>query len=317
MLLREAFEMLGEAANKSLARIQQHVQDRNIGIITAHRNTHTAEDKKKYASELAGVPEHRHDEYINAYRNSDLQGHIRNHGYGFVHIRGKYIENKGEKNEHHGDEHSFMVIGKKGNDHGELKNFLTKHGEKYGQDSILHKAHDSKEAHLIGTRDGEWLKKGEHMSVGEFQPNMVGDYHSALRRGTSRNAKEAFSVSNHKDKDVAKFSTRKEATKHLETGLKDGTLEKGSKVKLNARAFAFADPVGPKLDGKNRTEKSSFNDMSKKPSPSWRSKGFQKEDEEIVEEIEMNGVFEDFNFWEPTTWFNRVEKLWMPEIEEE
>lgn len=308
MLLKEAFEMLGEAANKSLARIQQHIQDRNIGIITAHRSVHTNEEKSKYASELAGRPDHAHTSFVNTRRNTDLMGHIRNHGYGFVHIRGKYIENKGEENEKHGEEHSFLVIGKKGDDGGKLKKFLTQHGEKYGQDSILHKAHNSSEAHLIGTRDGEWLKKGEHLSVGQFQPNMVGDYHSALRRGTVRKAKEAFSVSDHNDKDVAKFDSRKEADKHLASGLKDGSLEKGSKVKLNARAFAFADPVGPKLDGKNRTSNSSFNAMSKEKSPSWRSKDYQKEEEEI----ETPYVFEDFNFWEPTSWFNRVEKLWVP-----
>lgn len=286
MLLREAFEMLDEAANKSLARIHQHVQDRNIGIITAHRSANSADENKR--------------------RNTELVGHIKNHGFGFVHIRGKYVENKGEPNEKHEEEHSYMVIGKKGNDNGALKGFLTKHGEKYGQDSILHKAHNSPEAHLIGTRDGSWLKKGEHMSVGHFQPNMVGDYHSALRRGTARRAKDAYAVSDHTGKDVKSFDSRQEAGKHLEAGLKDGSLEKGSKVKLNARSFAFADPVGPKLDGKNRKSKSSFNAMSK----------HQKEDVE-TEEIEMNGVFEDFNFWEPTTWFNRVEKLWVPDEEEQ
>ena len=50
------------------------------------------------------------------------------------------------------DEHSYLVIGKKGKDGGALKGFLKKHGEKYGQDSVLHKSHDSNEAHLHGAK---------------------------------------------------------------------------------------------------------------------------------------------------------------------
>lgn len=273
MNLKEAMVVLDEKANKSLARIHAHVQDRNIGIITAHRGENSHAENQK--------------------RNTELMGHIRNHGFGFVHIRGKYVENKGEPNEKHNDEHSFMVIGKKGNDNGQMKGFLTKHGEKYGQDSVLHKPHNTTHAHLIGTRDGEWLKKGEHMNVGEFHPNDVGDYHSALRKGAARRGTDAYSVVDHTGKDVKKFETKKQAHDHLAAGLKSKELEHGSNVKYNARSFAFADKVGPKnnLQG-------SFKKMSKK--------------NEEIETQEDNGVFEDFNFWTPTTWFNRTESLWVP-----
>jgi hypothetical protein len=219
MKLSEALNRLDEGANKSLARIHSHMQDRNVGILTAHRDSETPEVNKK--------------------NNAELQHKIRAHGYGFVHVRGRYVMNKGEANERPVEEHSFMVIGKKGNDNGQLKNFLTKHGEHYGQETILHKAHDSKTAHLIGTKDTSFLKKGEHMDVGEFHPNRAGDYHSALKKGAPRTGDKAYTVIDHEGKENKSFPNRGEANKHLQTGIKAGELKKGSHIRYNPRTFAM------------------------------------------------------------------------------
>ncbi len=221
MYLKEAFEIVQEAASRSLSRIYSHSQGRNVGILTAHRGENSPQENKS--------------------RNEALKKDIKAHGYGYVHVRGRYVENKGEPNEKHVEEHSFMLIGHKGDDKGKLKGFLSKHGEKYGQDSVLYKPHNARNAHLIGTRDGGWMKKGETMDVGEFHPNKIGDYHSALKKGPPRDTKGGYSVLDHKGDEVQKFNNGKDARNHLTTGLKSGSLPKGSRVRYNARTFTNED----------------------------------------------------------------------------
>jgi hypothetical protein len=146
----------------SLGRLNTHVHGRNIGMMTAFRGD---------------LPHHE-----NLKRNEQLEGDIKKHGFGYKKVRGRYIENHGSKDARPVDEHSFLVMGKKkGHDNDELKNFMTKHGEKYGQDSVFHKAHDAKEGHLIGTKEGVWPGKGEHHPVGQFHPNQAGEFHSILK----------------------------------------------------------------------------------------------------------------------------------------
>lgn len=152
-------EFLNES---SLSRVLAHTQGRNIGIITAHRGNLPASENNK--------------------RNASLKADIRKHGLGFIKVKGTYIENKGEPTEKHVAEHSFLVVGKKGEDNGHLHGFLKKHGEKYEQDSVLHKAHNSDEAHLVGTKKtGTWPKYGEHESVGKFHPNKISDYKTLMK----------------------------------------------------------------------------------------------------------------------------------------
>lgn len=150
----------------SLSRVHSHTQNRNIGMITAHRSTNTAKENDE--------------------ANAKLHKDIRDAGFGLLNVTGHYVENKGEPTERKVKEHSFLVIGDKGHDNGKLKGFLKKHGEKYGQDSVLHKSHNEKNAKLIGTRDGEWIKKGQEVDVGEYHPNRTGEYHTQLKGGNKR-----------------------------------------------------------------------------------------------------------------------------------
>lgn len=151
---------LDEAASRSLARVHAHVQHREIGIISAHRGEHSAEENNRHHVELG------HD--------------IRKAGYGHIPIKGQYTENAGTPHERKVSEHSYMVIGAKGKDSG-VKKFLTHHGEKYKQDSILHKPHDSTKASLHGTKEGAWPGKGEKHDLGEFHPNRASEFHSAMK----------------------------------------------------------------------------------------------------------------------------------------
>jgi len=146
----------------SVSRVLQHTKDRNIGAITAHRGEY--------------------DSAENARRNKKLETDIRSHGFGFVHVKGRYIENHGTPDATAVDEHSYLIVGSKGDDGGKLKGFLKKHGEKYEQDSVLHKAHDDTEAHLIGTKEGGYPGKGNTETVGRFHPTTMTQFHSVLRK---------------------------------------------------------------------------------------------------------------------------------------
>lgn len=147
----------------SVGRVYQHTKDRNIGMITAHRAENTAEENKK--------------------NNQELEHHIKKAGYGFVKVKGRYVENHGTPEAKNVDEHSYLVMGKKGDDKGELKKFLTKHGEKHGQDSILHKSAGEETAKLHGTKEGGWPGKGKTHDVGHFHPNRAGEFHTAMKGG--------------------------------------------------------------------------------------------------------------------------------------
>jgi hypothetical protein len=145
----------------SLSRVLQHTKERNVGMITAHRGENTAEENKKH--------------------NKELEHHIRKAGYGLVHVKGRYVENHGTPQAKNVDEHSFLVVGKKGHDHGQLLHHLKKWGEHYKQDSILHKSHDDEHAHLHGTKEGGWPGKGKSHNVGHFHPNRAGEFHTAMK----------------------------------------------------------------------------------------------------------------------------------------
>jgi len=143
----------------SLSRVFNHTQNRNIGIISANRNNLTPKENK--------------------IRTSHLKSEIAKY-FGYITIKGSYIENKGQPDERKVEEISFLVIGNN-NDSGNLKGFLKKEGEKYQQDSILYKPADSEIAVLIGTTEGQWPGKGKEEPVGKFHPNKISDYKSILR----------------------------------------------------------------------------------------------------------------------------------------
>jgi hypothetical protein len=161
-----------EEAN--LARLHDHLTNRNVGIITAHRGHLPADE--------------------NVSRNRQLENHIRQAGYGFVHVDGHYVEHFGTPEARKVSERAYMVIGKEGEDHGELKGFLKKHGAAFDQDSVLHKAAGEKEAKLIGTsqRESAWPSHNEEVSVGAWHPNRAGEFHSSLHNKKTFQFSESF-----------------------------------------------------------------------------------------------------------------------------
>lgn len=143
----------------SLTRLLQHNINRNFGTMTASRTGQSKADEYK--------------------QNADLRKDIHALGYGTVVLKGRYLED----DIHPVHERALGVIGKAGNDNGELLGHMKALGEKYKQNSILHKAHDSKDAFLHSTstkeNDNETdldKEPGRKKNIGPFRANKPNPY---------------------------------------------------------------------------------------------------------------------------------------------
>ena len=150
--LNESLEPL--LCEMNWSRLNTHMNERNTGLISASRGEHTEEENKAARARLE------HD--------------IKKAGFGYKAVRGRYIENADSKDKDKPprkvDEHSFLVLAKKkGDDSGELKGFLKSHGEKYKQDSIIHRQHGTHgdSTAVVHHTDGS----GESYPIGDWHPN--------------------------------------------------------------------------------------------------------------------------------------------------
>jgi len=103
----------------------------------------------------------------NRQRHTALKSDVRKAGYGFIDVEGRHV-----------DEKSLLAVGKRGDDGGALLGHLKHLGKKYGQDSILHKPHNSEKASLHRTNKTE---KHKHIEVGSWHPNRTGEFHSLMK----------------------------------------------------------------------------------------------------------------------------------------
>ena len=157
----------------SLARIHSHLQDRNLGIVSAERG--------KYADQPG----------VNRNRGKDLERDIRSHGLGFVRLKGNYIEGHGTPQARKVSERSYLVVGHRGEDNGHMLGFLRKVGGKYNQDSVVHVHAGSGEARLVGTQDKDeeghavtFPGKGKTHVLGKWHPQKVGEFYSSMKGKT-------------------------------------------------------------------------------------------------------------------------------------
>lgn len=158
-------EFLNES---SLSRVQQHVQNRNFGILSAYRHRpelSTAENTK-----------------LNIANTTSLKKDLKASGFGHIKMTGRYVENYGKPNATPVEEESFMVVGNK-DDHKKLLGFLKEHGAKYNQDSILFKKHDELTANLHGTNETGYPGKDETANVGVWHPSRAGEFHTLMKNG--------------------------------------------------------------------------------------------------------------------------------------
>jgi hypothetical protein len=103
---------------------------------------------------------------------------VRKAGYGVIDVECRDV-----------DEISLLVVGKSGDDGGALLGHLKHLGKKYGQDSILHKPHNSDKASLHRTNETE---KDKHIEVGSWHPNRTAEFHLLMKNRRPITAGEQF-----------------------------------------------------------------------------------------------------------------------------
>lgn len=134
--------------------IKHHVKNSHIGTLSAQKGNLSPDE--------------------NARRHKFLSDDLKKLGLHHFAIKGRSVE--GDK---HVDEDSYFVHGGESL-LGHLKNL----GQKYNQESILHKGPNEHIAKLHGTNPG-FPGEGKTMALGAFYPNMKGDTHSITKNGKS------------------------------------------------------------------------------------------------------------------------------------
>lgn len=167
-------QMLSEAAKRSMSRVKDHVQGRSVGFITANRSTKV--DPKNPTGKHIAV-----SKAENRSNNKALEKDIKDAGYGFVRVKGGWVESQDDGSEAAKTEPSYLVVGPKHDDKGKLKEFLKHHGSKYNQDAVLYKHHDNDAVNAISTSDRkkEFPRHAED-SIGKFHPGRFGSFFTAL-----------------------------------------------------------------------------------------------------------------------------------------
>ena len=120
----------------------------------------------------------------NAPRSDNLLHDIRLKGFGFLNVRGRYVENYGTVRARSIDEHGFLVFGS-ADDSGNLKGFLRKYGRKFDQDAVVHKGY-YRDVHLHALKDLSdiGLTDGQCRSLDGFSTARISAYCTLLlRRG--------------------------------------------------------------------------------------------------------------------------------------
>jgi hypothetical protein len=138
----------------SLGRARSHIENRNVGLISASRSEFGVAENNK--------------------RTDQLKSDIIAAGFGFMNVTGSYVENLGKENETKVIERSFLVIGLD-ESNKKLYNFLSAEAAKFNQESFLYKTKDDKNGYLISP-DGKVLS-----SVGEFHIGKLNDYSSKIK----------------------------------------------------------------------------------------------------------------------------------------
>jgi hypothetical protein len=164
-------EFISEAASRSLSRLHGHIQSGHmVGFISASRgNLSPAENNK---------------------RTNELRTSLVRHGYSPIPVKGEYIEDhNGEKKNVkektfmiHSGQHPFRSKTNEIENHATLLSDLKKHGEKYGQDTVLtvSKKHGSV---FHGTGKSDWVPKGKRARIGGAGISTnVGDFNTRLKR---------------------------------------------------------------------------------------------------------------------------------------
>jgi hypothetical protein len=161
----------------SLSRIWKHATGqtkRPVGFISAWR---TFKGVNADGKPIPYTIEEKRD------RNDRLENMIKNTGFGYIKIKGGYIEDynteKARPAPREKEEDSFMVIGGP-EDNNELRNFIIEMGEYWDQDSVMYVS-PNKKVYYIGTNKTFKNELGEDLVNALHYKEIIkiGDWHVA------------------------------------------------------------------------------------------------------------------------------------------
>ena len=152
--------IVAEQSDSSLDMVTHYVKTRNVGAISAERTNLSPEE--------------------NTNRTKSLRKDLQASGIQHIPVKGRYIHDFGTPKAHPTDENSFFV-----HSDNDILPHLKRLGEKYGQDSILHKGKDESTAKLYGTNHtSDYPGYGKTADVGSYKPNHKAEFHSVLKNGS-------------------------------------------------------------------------------------------------------------------------------------
>ena len=103
-----------------------------------------------------------------------------------LNVKGEFVENYGTPQARPVHENSFLVIdGGTSQGEDQLKAFLKREGNKFGQDSVMFKSYNKEMAVEIGTRADASLGIGGEKVLGTWHPNKIGEFCTIMKGGRS------------------------------------------------------------------------------------------------------------------------------------
>ena len=152
------------------SRLNKHVKD-NCFMISASRGDKTEKENKA--------------------RTEQLARDLRANNLGFIRVLGGYIENKGTEDEKDVTEESFFVPIPKNYSEEDFFNVAIELCKKYNQDSVLISMPNYTEFGYYDKNGNFDFSPGNKLT---FTDSSIGEYFSALVKGSKRNAKWAFTT---------------------------------------------------------------------------------------------------------------------------
>jgi hypothetical protein len=173
---------MNESALNSLTRVMHHFANNSFAIVSASRGLYGQDENQK--------------------RTDQLRNEIRSLGYGFVKMKGSYIEGMGTSEQKEVHEDVFFIASKamkedevpnheefNKQNNANFKKDMESLGNKFDQEAIIFKPYGESKAYILGTTDvnenGEpvWPGKGV-MSIagdtGDLKAGKSGTFHTML-----------------------------------------------------------------------------------------------------------------------------------------
>jgi hypothetical protein len=125
------------------------------------------------------------DEATNKKLMNQLKQDVRDAGYGFWELDGRWVETDEQGEKADVGERSLFIAAPKGTDGEEMRQFIMDMTQKYDQDAGIYKSDPEADSDIMlyqhkSERDGERVVDEDHFSIGKFNPNKISDAYSKI-----------------------------------------------------------------------------------------------------------------------------------------